>query len=566
MRRVLLLVCSALVTVSASCSCGNTATFSCRSDSDCTSGHICIGGECLTGTRTSDGGYVLTDAGTQGGQDSGNPGGGDSGNPGGGDGGCVNLACDIQPCPGVDGGTTLTGIVYDPSGQLPLYNAYVYVPNSTPQPFTDGVTCEACTSQLTGSPLAITLTNYLGAFTLNNVPVGSDIPLVIQIGHWRRQVTVPSVPACTATPVAASLTHMPQDHTQGDIPKMAISTGSADPFECLLLKMGIGAEMKEAGQGGRVDYYAQYESGFLNGTPISSSTPHGTQLFDSLQTLEGYDIVILPCEGDAYTQASPAPQNIVDYTNDGGRLFTTHYGYQWLGTGYGFAPFPNTADWSVEGGTAPNNQTGLQVTLNQTFPKGQAFAEWLEANSAATNGIFSIVQARYDVGTVTTTGTPSYVNPTTAWMFGDPSGNTTGAPPNNYSWTPHMTFNTPYEPPPLADGDAGIECGRVVYSDFHVTTDDQTALCALDNTACTFPMECKGGAYTAQEKALVFMLFDLSSCVQNNAQPPPVCVPLGGACTEQSQCCNGLSCLTGTGAACAGGGGESGCTCYSPIG
>jgi hypothetical protein len=54
--------------------------------------------------------------------------------------------------------------------------------------------------------------------------------------------------------------------------------------------------------------------------------------------------------------------------------------------------------------------------------------------------------------------------------------------------------------------------------------------------------------------------------VQDNGKPPPVCVPLGGVCTEQSQCCNGLSCLTGTGAACSGGGGEGGCTCYSPIG
>jgi hypothetical protein len=564
MRRLVLLLGGALAVVSASCQCGNSATFSCRRDSDCTSGHICVNGECLSGTRTADGGYLL-DGGNVGGPDSGNPGGNDSGNPGGGDGGCVNLACNIEPCPGVDGGTTLTGVVYDPSGQLPLYNAYVYVPNGTPTPFSDGVTCEACAAQLTGSPIAIALTDYTGSFTLNNVPVGNNIPLVIQIGHWRRQVVVSNVPACVSTPVTASQTHMPQDHTQGDIPKMAISTGSADPFECLLLKMGIGAEIKEPGQGARVDYYVQKEGGNDNGIPMSTNTPAGTQLYDSLQTLEGYDIVILPCEGSAYTQAPPGPQNIVDYTNDGGRVFTTHFGYQWLGTNYGYTPFPNTANWSVEGGMQPQNQTGLQVTLNQTFPKGLAFAEWLQANGAATNGVFSIVQARYDVGQVTSTGSPAYVNPTTAWMFGDPSGNTTGAPPNNYSWTPHLTFNTPFEPPPLPDGDAGTECGRVVYSDFHVTTDDQISGCRRGS--CTFPTECVANqAYTAQEKALVFMLFDLSSCVQNNAQPPPVCIPLGGVCTEQSQCCNGLSCLTGTGAACSGGGGEAGCTCYSPIG
>jgi hypothetical protein len=552
MRRLLIVLCGAVACVSASCSCGDTATFSCRKDSDCASGHICINGECLTGTRTTDGGYVLTDGGNPPGSDGGNPPGNDSGMPPGGDGGCVNLACNIVQCPGSDAGTALEGTVYDPSGQLPLYNAYVYVPNATPEPFTDGVTCEQCAAQLTGSPIAITLTDDLGHFLVPNVPVGSNIPLVIQIGHWRRQVIVPSTSACTTTQVAANLTNMPQDHTQGDIPRIAIDTGSADPFECLLLKMGIGNEIKEPGQGARVDYYVE------NGIPISNNTPPGTQLYNSLSTLEQYDIVILPCEGGPNTKAPPAPQNLVDYTSDGGRVFTTHYGYEWLGTGYGYAPFPSTADWSPEDGNYPPDP--VSVSINTGFPKGQAFYNWLGGPqvNALTGGLFSISQPRYDIGQVSAAA-PTYVNPTTAWMFGDPTANWV---PNSstYSWTPHMTFNTPYNPPPLPDGDAGVECGRVVYSDFHVTTTDQ-------NNNQTFPAECVAGQpYTPQEKALVFMLFDLSSCVQNNAKPPPVCVPLGGSCTEQSQCCNGLSCLTGTGAACSGGGGEAGCTCYSPIG
>ena len=32
---------------------------------------------------------------------------------------------------------------------------------------------------------------------------------------------------------------MPQNQTQGDIPLIAIATGSADQVECVLLKMGI---------------------------------------------------------------------------------------------------------------------------------------------------------------------------------------------------------------------------------------------------------------------------------------------------------------------------------------
>src|SRR5580704_16792909 len=78
-RRLLILSCAAVAAVSASCQCGDTATFSCRRDSDCTTGHICINGECLTGTRTSDGGYVLDGGHQQGGQDSGQQQGQDSG-------------------------------------------------------------------------------------------------------------------------------------------------------------------------------------------------------------------------------------------------------------------------------------------------------------------------------------------------------------------------------------------------------------------------------------------------------------------------------------------------------
>jgi hypothetical protein len=261
-------------------------------------------------------------------------------------------------------------------------------------------------------------------------------------------------------------------------------------------------------------------------------------------------VTLLPCIGGEKFGATPNPQqqgwtqNLVNYTSDGGRLFTTHYGYVWMA--YGQPIFRSTANWTPDSTTPrlrdpPNPFT---VTVNQSFPKGDAFAHWLrDAGASPTFGQLSVADTRHDVS-----GTDGG---TTTWL----SGNN---PTNNAGYTvQHLTFNTPYNPPPMPDGDAGTQCGRVVFSDFHVTV---SALIPAGRNG-NFPHDCAAGPMTAQEKALVFMLFDVSSCVQSDTTAPQVCKLINDPCSKQSDCCSGLSCLDESQGACF----EGACTCQVVI-
>jgi hypothetical protein len=473
--------------------------------------------------------------------DGGRDGGGDGGGYGG-DGGCVNLQCQQVTCPN-GGTTTVTGTVYDPSGQVPIYNALVYVPNGQVQPFTPGVTCDRCEAFTSGSPLVVALSGPDGTFRLQNVPVGNNIPLVIQVGRWRRQVMLPSIPACTSTPIIdVNLVRLPRNQSEGDIPQMAIATGKADPFECLLLKMGISpSEFTDPGGGGRIHYYVSDQAPGLDKSP--PAPPEGELLSDA-GTLMNYDVVLLPCEGGEYRRSTgPEPQNLVAYTAAGGRLFTTHYGYVWMAFPEN-NPFPSTGVWRP--GRCDAYNTTLTTTVDQTFAKGSAFADWLmNVGSSTSHGFLDLHESRHDL--LATDGGSQQ------WLY-------TNIPASVCSTQPqpavlHMTFNTPLSPPSQPDGGAGVQCGRVVYSDFHVSAS------AIDlDGGSTFPGACRSGALSAQEKALLFMLLDVSSCIQSDN---PTCPTLGQACSPATACCAGLQCITGAGWPCVGS--ATGCTCQPGI-
>jgi hypothetical protein len=405
---------------------------------------------------------------------------------------CTNLCKQQVAC---DGGvqTTITGRVV--AGTIAAYgtpdpvpNVLVYVPNAPLTPFTPGVTC-GCPAA-TGDPLVWTTTAIDGTFTLPNVPVGTGIPVVIQLGRWRREVTFDITTACKSSAVGDI--RMPRTHTDGlgnqaDIPLTALSTGDADALECVLLKMGVDqSEFTTPANGGRIQLYLG------NGANVTGGAPAEATLTATLAELEKYDQVMLPCWGEPVDKAAGDLANIVAYTSAGGRMFATHYSYTWL---YTNNPFNTTATWD------PDTQFASDVgDIDTTFARGKTFGQWMTLVGAAagTPPAFNITSPRHDFD--------NPVAPALRYVYATQNG----------SFPLHYTFDTPWK--------SANTCGRVVFSDFHVAD--------VAGGGQTFPAECPAGAMNAQEKALEYMIWDLAQCLGPNT---PACTPR--TCAQQNIDC-----------------------------
>ena len=301
---------------------------------------------------------------------------------------CTQGACTQHAC--ANGAkTTVSGTIYDPAARNPLYNIIVYVPNASLAPITEGVGCERCDGTATGSPIASALTDATGHFVLDNAPVGSSIPLVIQIGKWRRQVSIPSVTACQDTPIPDpdhNLLRLPRDQTEGHIPRIALATGHSDALDCLLRKIGIADSEFTNGDGsGRVNMFVGGDGGSGTGANKLASgavfSDAYTTLYASYDKLAQYDLLILQCEGSQLESMKlPYVANIRRYADNGGRIFDEHLHSYWIRKG--LPPWPGTAAWlqSIDSGAV----TTLTATINTSFAKGAALADWLQSLQATT--------------------------------------------------------------------------------------------------------------------------------------------------------------------------------------
>ncbi len=158
---------------------------------------------------------------------------------------CVNLQCQQHTCSG-GGSTTISGNVFDPpAGKDPLLQHRRLRPElharSAPVGASGMINACDCGSLFTGNPITATITDANGHFVLPNVPDGANIPLVLQVGKWRQELTIPTVAQCVDNPQADGSLKLPSKSNPptANIPDIAISTGSADTLECLLSRIGV---------------------------------------------------------------------------------------------------------------------------------------------------------------------------------------------------------------------------------------------------------------------------------------------------------------------------------------
>lgn len=387
--------------------------------------------------------------------------------------------------------TTISGTVYVPNAVDPLPNALVYVTTGTVAPFVSGaqcpgVNCQTASNAIPSNAIVSTYTAVDGTFTLNAVPEDTTYTLVIQAGKWRRQFTQ----AVVTSPITGLALDMPTTHAEGDIPLIAIATGSVDATECVLRDVGVADTEFTDDNGSTGGHIHLYKGDHSAGAEINASTPSETVLMGTSATLNNYDMTMFPCQGNSTAELSSYIDNLLAYTSAGGRVFATHYSLVWLDTADSYlgATFSGVANWDVGQSTPPDGA----ATINTDFTDGSTLAQWIQNLGESYNdtlGQILIGTLRHD-----TTGV---IAPTQTWL-------TLNSAPDIMQFT----FNTP------VGAAAAGQYGRVLFNEYHVEP-------VSGGSGIVFPNECGAPPHnpvlpadmSAQEKMLEYALFDLSNFV-----------------------------------------------------
>jgi hypothetical protein len=421
-------------------------------------------------------------------------------------------------CPN-GGSTKISGTVYDPLGRNPLANIAVYVPNEVgplPPIVTGTSSCPQCDTSI-GDYVAFTFTDDAGHFILSGVPTGNNVPLVIQIGKWRREITVPRVADCTETQLPTTGTgqaRLPRNRNEGDLPQMALLTGGCDNMACFLYRVGVDAsEFGAPGAGKRVDVYqglgATGKGPALSGGVAGDCTTAACPLWSSKRALEAYDEVFLGCECDEHNETKPAGSLLAmhDWLGEGGRVFATHSQATWFKNGP--ADIQSIADWT----SGASSGVPGPFTVNDSFLGGMNLKTWLtNVGAADDSGVVAVAAA--DVSTSVTTVAPR----TLAWIH-----DTSTAPDGGSASMGNVKMFSAGTPVVAADAGPTSYCGSINVTDIHPGGGQALPDVSSDASSApaSVPAACDSSPLSPGEKALEYLLFDQSACLRPSSKPPP---------------------------------------------
>ncbi len=486
--------------------------------------------------------------------------------------------------------TTISGTVYDPAGINPLPNILVYVPGAAVQPFTDGVNTanpvlDSYANLVSGSPMVQTTTGINGTFTLSDVPAGTNVPLVIQSGRWRRQFVIAQVTACgntdlfsapasppSTTTVGATETEpsglsssnvtqggssslsgygepttvrFARNQEEGDIPHIALVTGEIDALECTLRKAGISdseftdlsvginstSSDPSAGPTGRVNLYngignsgVSAPSYYTSSNAVSPTHTEGELMGSGSGTAvaTGSDLF-----ADNYNVLLlPCQADPTNYTSLQGE--TNAAGF--INSGGRIFATHHSAFYIDN----PNNVSSSQDSL--VYDTALAVEGWNNSNYPQFNN---------------TTGVPVTINqgfPDGAtlaeWLQNLGATTQQGSTTLNYVWNNQTNVDAAYNTlswardntygdvmqlsfyAPVCQNASCSQFGQVMYNEYHVDNADESA-------STVFPNECvddswsnraKSSAMSPQELMLEYSLFNMMSFAVPTLTPPEVSI------------------------------------------
>jgi hypothetical protein len=363
--------------------------------------------------------------------------------------------------------TTLSGVALAPNGTDPVEGGIIEIWATVPAALPHGVHCENCAHS---DALAFAVSGSDGKFNVNldGLPFATSYAVTVRKAGFRRILPSATILVCANTPLDKSQTSLPGKSAEGDLPKIAVSTGNVDHLEKVLTAMGIT----------EFDCVKGLPPGSAKETCTRAETL-GELLADS-SAMNEYAMIFIACAvADTYEPKSyddVSAKNLRAWIAQGGKLVATDDSYDFVEQTY-----PEGIDFqgtAVAAGLAqpPNTaEIGASASSVMGVVGDTSLAAWLGNFPGAIN-------------------TAKQVNLTgflSNWAVQrSPGPKTTVIVHGQASWTGGSGDV------PLTSQFEVMGCGRVIFSSYHTSGN--------------------GAALLPQERILEYLLLEVGACIAIN--------------------------------------------------